>query len=440
MGLKQIRTNCCGIDIGASAIFVAFDDDTVVEFGTFTDDFEEAIAQLRRRNVHSVAMESTGVYGVILFEMLQKAGFEVFLVNPARLKYVPGRKTDVLDCQWLQQLHSYGLLSASFVPDEQIKPIRTLLRMREMYIEESSRAVQRMQKALICMNIRLSEVISQIHGTSGMRIIQAILQGERDPQKLVALCEERIRRTKSEQVIKSLKGAYTKEHLFALSEAVSCREFYQGRIAVCDAQIDEELSRIGSDNDTPQNPGAAKKRIRHNVPEIPNLHSKILKATNGKSVEELPGLTDYSALRLIGEIGIGVDAFPTEGHFTSWLKLVPGKKQSGKMNNSYRFKKSPPASLIFRQAAVTIIESKNIALGAFGKRLKAKKGPGIATKAVARKLAEMYYRTMKFGFEYVEKGVQAYQAQFEQRKIKYLTKQAAHFGFQLSPALKTDVS
>lgn len=439
MGLKQIRTNCCGIDIGASAIFVAFDDDSVLQFGTFTDDFEQAIAEMRKRNVQSIAMESTGVYGVILFEMLQKAGIEVFLVNPARLKYVPGRKTDVQDCQWLQQLHSYGLLSASFVPDEQIKPIRTLLRMREMYIEERSRAVQRMQKALVCMNIRLAEVLSQIHGASGMRIIQAILQGERDAEKLEALCDERIRRTKSEQVKKALKGVYTREHLFALREAVNCREFYQGRIAICDAQIDEELSLIGRDN-TQGNPGAAKKRIRHNAPEIPNLHGKILKATNGKSVEELPGLTDYSALRLIGEIGINVGAFPTEGHFTSWLKLVPGKKQSGKMNHSYRFKKSPPASLIFRQAAVTVIESKNIALGAFGKRLKAKKGSGIATKAVARKLAEMYYRTMKFGFEYVEKGVQAYQEQFERRKIKYLTKQAAHFGFQLFPALKTDVS
>jgi len=187
MKLTQIRENTAGIDIGSEHIFIGLDDDSVHSFGTFTCEFRAAIELLRSHNVQSIAMESTGVYGVILHEMLQQAGFEVWLVNPAHIRYVPGRKTDVSDCQWLQQLHSYGLLANSFLPDPAIKALRAYLRLRERYISESAKAVLHMQKALTMMNIRLHQVISQIHGASGMRVLRAILAGERDPEQLVAL-------------------------------------------------------------------------------------------------------------------------------------------------------------------------------------------------------------------------------------------------------------
>lgn len=192
MKLSKIRQNTAGIDIGSEQIFVALEDETVHNFGTFTCEFHAAIERLKTHQVQTVAIESTGVYGVILHEMLQQAGFEVYLVNPAHLRYVPGRKTDVADCQWIQQLHSYGLLTNSFLPDQPVKALRSYLRLRENYIQQSARAVLHMQKALTLMNVRLHQVIAQIHGASGLRVIRAILAGERNPERLLELCDKRI--------------------------------------------------------------------------------------------------------------------------------------------------------------------------------------------------------------------------------------------------------
>lgn len=430
MKLTQIRENTAGIDIGSEHIFIGLDDDSVHQFGTFTCEFRAAIELLKTHHVQNIAMESTGVYGVILHEMLQQAGFEVWLVNPAHIRYVPGRKTDVSDCQWLQQLHSYGLLANSFLPDPAIKALRAYLRLRERYISESAKAVLHMQKALTLMNIRLHQVLSQIHGASGMRVLKAILDGETDPYQLIELCDKRIQDNKYDQVIASLEGHYRPEYLYELSDAIACYEFYQQKLSECDRRIDGELTRLAEQQPVPGEYGKAKP-IRHHKPAIDQLHQKVVRATAGVNVNELPGLTDYSALRLIGEIGVDLSPFPSEGHFTSWLKLAPGKKQSGKYIRKHKYKTAPRAAEIFKQAAQSLLESKNHALGAFGRRIRARRGPGIAIKAVARKLATLYYRAMTQGMAFVEQGVESYEKQYQERRLHNLHKQARRLGFTL---------
>lgn len=428
--MQKIRCNVAGIDIGSDQIFIGFADGSVEQFGTFTCDFASAIARMQQAGIESVAIEATGVYGVILHEMIEEAGIEVYLVNPVHIKKVPGRKTDVLDCQWIQQLHSYGLLTSSFIVDEQVRPLRSYLRLRHRYIEEAARAVNRMQKVLTLMNIRLTEVLSQVHGASGMRMIKAILDGWRDPKQLLELCDKRIQNNKAERVIAALEGHYRQEYLFELQHSVDEYEFYQHKIGECDRLIDTELEKLAEAQPVPESFGASKP-IRHNSPKVANLHEKVVRANGGVNLCELPGLTDYSALRLISELGIDLSAFPSEKHFVSWLKLAPGKKNSGKKNKNHKFNSSPNATLIFKQAAQSLIESKSHALGAFGRRIKARRGPGIAVKAVARKLAELYYRAMTYGLEYVEQGVEEYERQFKQRKIKNLERQAKQLGYQL---------
>lgn len=430
MKITQIREHTAGIDIGSEHIFIGLDDESVHQFGTFTCEFRAAIALLTSHGVQSIAMESTGVYGVILHEMLQEAGFDVWLVNPAHLRYVPGRKSDVADCQWLQQLHSFGLLANSFLPDPAIKALRAYLRLRERYISESAAAVLHMQKALTLMNIRLHQVISQIHGASGMRVLRAILAGERDPEALVALCDKRIQDNKHDQVVASLEGHYRPEYLYELADAIDCYEFFQGKLNECDRKIDGELSQLADQQPVPKEYGKAKP-IRHNKPAIDQLHQKVVRAMGGVNVNELPGITDYSALRLVGEVGVDLSPFPKEGHFTSWLKLAPGKKQSGKQIRKHKFKSAPRAAEIFKQAAQSLLESKNHALGAFGRRIRARRGPGIAVKAVARKLAILYYRAMTQGMDYVEQGVEAYEKQYQERRLHMLHKQASSLGYAL---------
>jgi len=430
MKLTQIRENTAGIDIGSEHIFIGLADDSIHQFGTFTCEFRAAIELLSNHGVQSIAMESTGVYGVILHEMLQEAGFEVWLVNPAHLRYVPGRKSDAADCQWLQQLHSYGLLSNSFLPDASIKALRAYLRLRERYVNESAKAVLHMQRTLTLMNIRLHQVISQIHGASGMRVLKAILAGETDPYKLIELCDKRIQDNKYDQVIACLEGHYRPEYLYELSDAIECYEFYQHKLGECDRQIDEELSHLANQQPVPKEFGKAKP-IRHHKPAIAELHQKVVRAMGGVNANDLPGITDYSALRLIGEIGLDLSLFPNEGHFTSWLKLAPGKKQSGKYIRKHKYKTAPRAAEIFKQAAQSLLESKNHALGAFGRRIRARRGPGIAVKAVARKLAVLYYRAMTQGMDYVEQGVEAYEKQYQKRRLHNLHKQARRLGFAL---------
>ena len=434
--MEKLRQHSAGIDIGSKMIFVAVESQPVCSFETFTEDFHIAKDYLVSHGIKTVAMEATGVYWVILYEILVKAGLDVWLVDGRQTKQVPGRKTDVKDCQWIQQLHSFGLLNRCFIPDDSVKQIRAYQRMREDHIRSSTMHINHMQKALTEMNIRLKEVISQIHGTSGIAIIKAILEGERNPKKLLSLCHSKIRQNKAKEVVKALNGHYTENGLFALKQGYEGYLFYQQQIKACDNQLQQAMERINhfkNDDKAKKDITSVKGRkpIRHNKPKVDHLGGHLLKIFSGIDATQVSGITDYTWLQLYSELGNNLKNWPTEKHFTSWLGLAPGQHQSGKKNKNRNKKYRPKAGQIFRQIAQSLIESKTIALGAFGRRIKAKRGPGIAIKATARKLAITYYRLMVNGGEYVEKGIAQYQKQMQDNKEKWLRKSAKELGYQL---------
>lgn len=434
--MKKFRKHAAGIDIGAKQIFIGLEGNDVRSFETFTESFYLARDYLLANNIKTVAMEATGVYWVVLFEILEAAGLDVWLVDGRQTKQAPGRKTDVKDCQWIQQLHSYGLLNRCFVPDEQVKEIRAYQRIREDHIRTATMHVNHMQKALTQMNIRLKEVLSQIHGASGLSIISAILNGQRDPHLLLGLCHKSIKEKKGHLVLKALEGHYTEAGLFALQQAYQGYQFYQQQIKACDFKVQQALERINfsNQNDDGKNkiePIKGRKPIRHNKPQVEHLANHLLKIFSGRDATVLPGITDYTWLQLYSETGNDFKKWTSEKHYTSWLGLAPGQHQSGKQKKSRSKKYRPKAGQIFRQIAQSLIESKNIALGAFGRRIKAKRGPGIAVKAVARKLAVLYYRLMANGLDYAEKGIKDYETKVSMQREKWLLKTAQDMGYQL---------
>jgi len=431
--MKQIRKNAGGIDIGAKHIFVGLASKEVKIFETFTVDLERCALYLLENKINTVAMEATGVYWVILFDILTSHGIDVWLVDGRSTKQVPGRKTDVKDCQWIQQLHSYGLLNRCFIADELVQELRSYQRLREDHIRSSSMHINHMQKALILMNIRLKEVISQVHGVSGMRIIRAILQGEREASVLASMCDIRILKTKKVAVEKSLNGHYNESGIFALSQAVKCYDFYQKQLKECDKKIGEVLRKMSSGKKIPNQlkKRTARKAIRHHKPNVHNMDIHLLKIFKGKDATVLPGITDYSWLQLLSELGTDLEKWKTEKHFTSWLGLAPKQHNSGKMMRNYSPKGSPKAGGIFKQAAVSLINSKNIALGAFGRKIRAKKGGLVAIKAVARKLATLYWKLFVKGLDYVEKGIKAYEEKVIQNKQRAVVRMAKELNLQL---------
>jgi transposase len=434
--MDKIRRNAAGIDIGAKKIFVAIENEPVRSFETFTEDLNQARDYLLSHGIETIAMEATGVYWIIIYEILERAGLDVWLVDGRQTKQVPGRKTDVKDCQWIQQLHSYGLLNRCFVPDEQVKEIRAYHRIREDHIRSAAMHVNHMQKSLTEMNIRLKEVLSQVHGASGLAIIEAILSGERTPEKLLGLCHKTIREKKADLVLKSLEGHYTEPGLFSLGQAYHAYLFYQNQIEECDQKIQGTLEKYNcyhEDEASKRKIESAKKRkpIRHNRPDVDFLGGHLIKIFTGRDATDLPGITDYTWLQLYGETGSNLLKWKTEKHFTSWLGLAPGQHQSGKLKKTKNKKYRPKAGQIFRQIAQSLIESKKIALGAFGRRLKVKRGSGIAVKATARKLAVLYWRLMVKGLDYTEKGIKAYEDKMKMQQERWLSKTAKNLGYQL---------
>ncbi|HEY6907170.1 MAG TPA: IS110 family transposase [Ignavibacteriaceae bacterium] len=429
--MEKIREKAAGVDIGSKKVFVAIEGNEVKYFYTFTEDLEKLRDYLMENDIKTVAMEATGVYWNILYEMLEEAGIDVWLVDGRQTKQVPGRKTDVKDCQWIQQLHSHGLLNRCFVAESHIKELRAYQRLREDHIRSASMHINHMQKALTEMNIRLKEVLDQIHGVSGLSIIEAILKGERDNESLLKLCHIRIIKNKKEEVLKALNGRYTKSGLFALKQAYESYLFYQNQIEQCDQMINETLQKI-SRGKPDQKTEARRKRIRHNKPEIDNLGSMMLKIFDGKDASTLSGITDYSWLQLLSETGSDLSRWPTEKHYTSWLGLAPGQHNSGKMKKNRRKSGRPKAGQIFRQIAQSLLTSKKIALGAFGRRLSARKGSPIAIKSVARKLAALYWRVMVKGMAYVENGIKKYEEQLLVQKQRSLNRLAKELKVQIS--------
>lgn len=431
--MKKIRKHVAGIDIGAKKLFVSIENAPVKIFDTFTEDLELLGAYLVAHKIETVAMEATGVYWVILYDILLAQGLDVWLVDGRSTKQVPGRKTDVKDCQWIQQLHSYGLLNKCFIPNVLVQELRTYQRLREDHIRSSAMHINHMQKALILMNIRLKEVISQLHGASGMRIVRAILSGERDAEKLTLLCDTRILKTKKEWVLKSLKGHYSESGLFSLQQAVNCYDFYQQQIADCDKKLEQVLGKIHGKGNPPkqQKSKTPRKAIRHHNPDIKNMDYHLLSIFKGKDATVLPGITDYNWLQLLSEVGTDLEKWKSAKHFTSWLGLAPKQHNSGKRNRNYKSKGAPKAGLIFKQAATGLLNSKYIALGAFGRKIRSKKGGLVAIKAVARKLAELYWKLFVKGLEYVENGIQKYQEKMLANKKRSVEKMAKELGLEV---------
>ena len=428
--MRVIHPRAAGIDIGADSIFIAVEDQPVVSFETFTDALHQARDYLLAQHIETVAMEATGIYWLPLYEMLEAASIEVFLVNGAHVKNVPGRKSDVLDCQWIQQLHSCGLLRKSFIPEATIRQLRTYLRLRDDHIELGAMHIQHMHKALELMNLKLHRVISQIQGKSGLRIVEAILAGARDAEVLVGLCDGQILKHKRTEVIRSLQGSYQAEHLFALEQALAAWRFYQQQIQQCDQKIEvllEEMTAALEEPEEIQPP----KPIRHNKPQIADLHTKLMKITGGRDASQLPGLTDLTLLKLIAEVGTDMSRWPTAKHFVSWLGLSPGVHQSGKRRRRRRSRRKSRAGQIFRESAQSLGGSKYLALGGFYRRLRAKRGPAIAIVATARKLAIMFYNVLRYGMAYVEEGLHRYEQRYKQQMIRNVQRRAKALGLQV---------
>jgi len=433
--LQHINLNAAGIDIGSERHMVAVpegrDEVSVREFGTFTADLEALAAWLKKCGVTTVAMESTGVYWIPLFELLERRGFEVKLVDARHVKNVSGRKSDVLDCQWIQQLHTYGLLAGAFRPPDEICVLRSYLRQREMLTQTASMHIQHMQKALQQMNLLLHNVVSDITGVTGMKIIKAILAGERDPRALARNRSERCKHS-STTIAKSLVGNYREEHLFALQQAVDLYEMYQAKIADCDQAIIKQLEKQPDvSDDGPPSPDKltqARARVRDGVDVRDLLFKK-----SGVDLFAIPGLAADTLLTLASEVGFDMTAWKTEKHFASWLGLCPGTKRSGgKMLDSKTKRHPNRAAQAFRMAASSLWRSQT-ALGAFYRRIKTRSGGQQAVTATAHKLARIYYAMLTKGASYVELGQQAYEKRFKQRRIDHLNRQAKSLGFQLVP-------
>lgn len=441
--LEQIHPHAAGIDIGSTSIFATLPGEPPRRFDTFTAGFEAARDYLRERGVTTVAMEATGVYWLALYEVLEAAGIEVCVVNGAHARNLPGRKSDVSDSQWLAELHAHGLLRPSFVAPEEVRRLRSYQRLRDDHIEMASAHVLHMQKAFELLNIKLHHVISSLTGASGLRIVRAILEGERNAAKLAALCDERILKTKHERVLLSLHAVWREEHLFALRQGLEGWEFYQGQIAGCDREIEHILEQMTAA--CPALPPAQeapkaeatlrppKARGSANAPQIKDLHSKLVALTGGKDLTLLPGFTDYTVLRLIAEVGTDMSRWKSAAHFTSWLCLTPRKAQSGQRARRVRGRPKARAAQILRVIARAVGNSKYLALGGFYRRIRGRASAAVANVAVARKLGVLFYNALRYGLDYVEQGLAHYEKQFTQRTVHRLNNTAKKFGYILTP-------
>jgi len=433
--LEIVHPDAAGIDVGGSEHWVAIspdrDPEPVRRFGCFTADLREMGRWLVEKGVRSVAMQSTGVYWMPVFEVLEQHGLEVYLVNAQHTKNVPGRKNDVEECQWLLKLHAFGLLNNSFQPTDEIRIARTLWRQRGNLVAEASSVIQRMQKVLTEMNVQLSNVLSDLSGTSGMNIIQAILRGERDPWQLAAMVEPGVKAT-PEDIAKSLEGNWREELLFVLRQQVELYQIYQEKINDCDLQLRKHLETLGSKIDPqtqPIGPRPKGKQHSRNAPAF-DLRSELYRIT-GIDWSQINGIDVLTAQTVIAEAGADLSAFPNEKQFASWLGLCPTNQQSGKKILNRRTRKVVNrATVAFRNAAMTLLRSQSY-LGAQYRRLRTRLGAPKAITAMARKLACLFYRLIKHGQPYVDKGTEYYEARYREQQIRSLTKRAQKLGLQL---------
>lgn len=417
---EQANNHAAAIDIGSREIFVSPDGVHVRSYATFTAGYRQCIEDLKSDCIESVCMEATGVYWIVLYQMLEEAGFEVCLVNPKEVKQVKGRKTDVADACWIQKMFSAGLVRQSYIPKGKFKELRMMIREREDIISMGSAYVNKMQKALELMNIKLTEVISQIHGASGIRIIEAILDGERDKEVLLSLCHHKIRKNKSEEVKLALEGNYNESWLFLLKQSLELWKIHQDQLTIIDKKIEDILDAL-NENKPKVTPIHKVKPVRHHKPQIEDLNQKLLNIY-GVDTNCLPGLTNYTVLKLLGEVGADMNRFPTVKNFISWCGLAPGHNQSGQSRYRSRMKNRSKAGQIFREIAQSLMNSKYVAIGSYMRRLRARKNSKVAIKAGARKIAAAFYNLLTKGSAYIEQGIDKYQEQIKWREERLLKK------------------
>ena len=371
-GLPQLNLNAAGIDVGATSHFVAVPADRaeppVREFEAFTADLYRLADWLAQCGVETVVMESTGVYWIPLFGVLEERDFQVMLVDPRHIKNVPGRKTDVLDCQWLQQLHTYGLLSGAFRPDEDIRRLRSYLRQRAMLVEYASQHVQHMQKALTQMNVKLQNVIRDITGKTGMDIIEAIVRGERSPRRLAQLRDPRIK-SDEKTIAKSLRGHWREEHIFELSQALALYRMYQDKIAECDREIEAQLERFEDRSDGEPPAPNGKKRNQKNAPRF-DVQGQLYRMT-GVDLTRIDGVDGFTALKVVSEVGADMTKWPSAKHFASWLGLSPNNRITGGRVMSSKTKPSANRAAAALRLVANALHRSGSALGAFLRRKKA---------------------------------------------------------------------
>ena len=434
--------NCAGIDVGSASHFVSVppdrDPQPVREFKSFTDDLVRLAAWLDACGIKTVVMESTGVYWIALYELLESRGFEMHLVNARHVKSVSGRKSDVLDCQWIRELMSYGLLKGAFRPSQdrpsqEVCALRAIMRQRDMLLASQSRHVQHMQKALAEMNIQLTNVISDIVGETGQRIVRAIVAGERDRDRLAELRGPRIHASEVE-IARALEGTWRPEHLFALKQAVVLFECYAGLLAECDRELEQMLKPLARPDVDLEGLGKPKRRGRaKNAPRF-DVRGALF-GVCGVDLTRIDGIDTTTALKVIAETGPDLSRFPTAKRFASWLSLCPNTRISGgKRLRGGERKRANRAGQALRQAAVSMQTSKS-ALGAYFRRMAGRLGQGIAVKATAHKLARLVYQALTKGMVYVDRGVAAEDQRYAERTLKRLTKRAAVLGYALTPII-----
>jgi transposase len=453
--MPVINRHAAGIDVGSVEHFVGVPEDAVPEgqanvrsFGGFTADLDQLVEWLQRCGIQTVAMESTGVYWIPLAQKLEAASIEVVLVNTRHLKYVPGRKTDVKDCQWIQRLHSYGLLTGSFRPSQDMCHVRSLMRHRETLVESCGREVQHMQKALQQMNVHLHHAVSDLAGGTGLRIVDAILNGERDPMKLVELRDSQCSKTTREELAKSLQGDWRPEHLFVLKQSLETYRHLLKQVSECDAQVEQALAevlipqRAEPQSAVPPNPKAKpvdqsrpkKKRFicRKAGPSLKRDLTQELQRICGVDLTQIIGLNVLSVLIILSEIGADMSRWRDAKAFCSWLGLCPGNKISGgKVLNSRTAHVVNRVAILLRTLAPTIGKT-DTWLGIFHRRMRARLGPGGANTATARKLACLIYHLLRYKEEYIDVDQVLLLEKIRKHRIVRLRKQAQELGFELT--------
>lgn len=435
-GLPVINTRAAGIDIGSRFHVVAVPADLAQDptqtFNAFTADLERMANWLVSLGISTVAMESTGVYWIPVYEILETHGLHVVLANARDARAVPGRKTDVNDAQWIQRLHSCGLLRASFRPDREISALRSYLRLRERHLDYAAAHIQHMQKALTHMNLQLHHVVADVTGVTGMRIIRAIVAGERSPSILASMSDTRCK-AGIDVIEAALVGNYQPEHIFALSQALTMYDAYQAQLLICDQQIAQVLIKLSQEKVRPSEP-LPKPRHKTRQPNALNFDVRtLLYQLVGVDLTQIHGIGPFLALRLVAECGTDLSRWRTCHHFTSWLTLAPGCRISGgKVLSAHTRKTKNRVTAHLRLAAVTVGRT-STALGAFYRRLAARIGKAKAVTATARKIAILFYNAMRFGMSYQDPGADQYEQRYRERVVKGLHRRAAEFGFTLQP-------